>query len=59
MIPIDETNIPRYAMYRGKKVRIVGYNSDSVRQFDIIDSSDHNRSVARSELTFIKARKAK
>ncbi len=49
---IDETNIPRYALFRGKMVRILSYESGSNRPFEILEGDDTRRHVARSQLTF-------
>lgn len=44
-------NIPRYAIFRDRKVRIVDYEAG---RFRIIDTDDSSRTVVRSQLTFIK-----
>ena len=49
---IDETNIPRYAMFRGRKVRVAEYLGDN--KFRIIDTDDTERSVYRGQITFVK-----
>lgn len=51
---IDETNIPRYAIFRGRKVRVEGYLEG---KFWIIDTDDTQRSVYRQQLTFLKEEK--
>lgn len=43
-------SVPRYAIYRNRKVRIVGYEDG---KFDIIDSRDQNRRVRRIDLKFL------
>ena len=48
---IDETNIPRYAMFRGRKVRVVEYLGDD--KFQIIDTDDSTRSVYRGQITLL------
>ena len=48
---IDETNIPRYAMFRGRKVRVVEYLGDN--KFQIVDTDDSTRSVYRGQITFL------
>lgn len=50
-IDFDATNIPRFAIFRKRKVRITEYIDG---RFWIIDTDDSSRSVARSQLTFIK-----
>lgn len=57
MPSIDETNIPRYAMFRGRKVRIAHYTEGSLTPFLIIDTDDSKRSVRRSDLKFLKETK--
>lgn len=57
MDPVEETNLPRYVIFRGKKVRVLGYTKGegSVPSlFRILDTDDTQRSVRRSDLTFIK-----
>jgi hypothetical protein len=51
---IDETKIPRYAMFRGKRVRILQYVSQASRPFEILEADDSRRWVSRQQLTFIK-----
>lgn len=53
MNEIDHTNIPRYAMFRGRKVRIAHYNDGARAPFLIIDADDSKRSVTRADLTFL------
>lgn len=57
MQSIDETNLPRYAMFRGRKVRILGYEAGAFNPFRILDTDDTQRSVARQQLTFLKETK--
>jgi hypothetical protein len=57
MPSIDETPIPRYAMFRGRKVRIIEYNAGGINPFRILDTDDTQRSVARQQLTFLKETK--
>ena len=52
---IDETNIPRYAMFRGREVRVVEYLGDD--KFQIVDTDDSTRSVYRGQITFVKEAK--
>jgi hypothetical protein len=54
---LDETNIPRYAMFRGRRVRIIDYDPGGLNPFRILDTDDTQRSVARTELTFLKETK--
>jgi hypothetical protein len=54
-------NIPRYAMFQGKRVRIVGYEkvayTDNDRRFHILLGDDTTRTVRRTDLTFLPERK--
>lgn len=50
---IDETNIPRYALFRGRRVNVVGYDSDT-QKFTIVDTDDSQRTVYRGQITFIR-----
>lgn len=43
-------NIPRYAIFRNHKVRIVSYEDN---KFRILDTNDHIISVRRSQLRFL------
>jgi ribosomal protein S28E/S33 len=57
MDPVEETNLPRYVIFRGKKVRVLGYTkgSGSVPSLlRILEADDTQRSVRRSDITFIK-----
>lgn len=47
-------NIPRYAIFRGYRVRIIGYEDG---RFTVIDKDDGQRWVYRSQLRLIKERK--
>lgn len=49
---IDATNIPRWALFRGKMVRILNYQPKATRPFEILENDDSRRWVARSQLTF-------
>ena len=51
---LDESKLPRYAIFRKKKVRIIGYEDG---KFLILDSNDDERKVDRSQLTFLKTKK--
>ena len=50
-------NIPRYALYRGKRVRILYYTPGETRPFRILDRFDQQRDAKREELTFLKEKK--
>lgn len=57
---IDETNIPRYALFRGKRVRVIEYKPEgSTKPFKILDHNDEYRFVTREQLTFVKPPKGK
>lgn len=61
-LAVEETKLPRYVRFRGKKARIVGYDSKTEERparFHIIDSQDARRTVYRSQVTFIKPRRAR
>lgn len=51
--PADEAlgKLPRYAIFRGRKVRVSHYEDGKIY---IIDRDDTTRSVPRKMLTFIK-----
>jgi hypothetical protein len=48
-------NIPRYARYQGKRVRVIEYSGDGY--FTILDSNDQQHRVKRERLTFLRAKK--
>ena len=57
--PVEETNLPRYCIFRGRKVRIVGYlpaekgHHDGI--FQILDTDDTYRTIYREQIErFIK-----
>lgn len=57
MTPVEETNLPRVVLYRGSKVRVLGYipaSGDMAAKFVILDRSDSVVRVVRSQITFIK-----
>lgn len=54
---IDETNIPRYAIFRGKRVRVLNYEPKASRQFEILEHDDSRRWVTRTQLTFTKGKR--
>lgn len=56
-IGIEESNLPRYIRFRGRKVRLIDYRPKTEKigaRFVIIDTDDTRRSVARCFITFIK-----
>lgn len=52
-------NLPRYAIFRGKRVKILGYDKDARRPFDILLPNDDRYQASREQLTFIKQPKVK
>lgn len=42
--------VPRFAIFRGKKARIIGYEDG---KFEILDSRDNRRRVTRLQLKFL------
>lgn len=55
--PVEETNLPRYVIYRGRKARVTEYMPATQARgarFIIIDHEDQERSVARESITFLK-----
>ncbi len=50
-------NIPRYALYRGRRVRVVDYRPGERRPFIILNRHDQKIDVAREQLTFLKEKK--
>lgn len=58
--PVDETNLPRYVIFRGKRARVTGYlpaTETRTPRFLIIDADDLERSVSRMQITFIGKKK--
>jgi len=56
-VPVEETNLPRYVRYRGRRVRVVGYlpkTEQRSARFHIIDHRDASRTVRREDITFTK-----
>jgi hypothetical protein len=51
--------IPRYAIYRKRRVRIAWYESGEKKPFHIVDSDDTQREVARDDLIFLPDKKPK
>jgi len=49
-------SVPRYAIYRERKVRILAYYKAN-QYFEILDIHDQRKMVTRKELRFIKTRK--
>ena len=52
--PVEETKLPRYCIFRGKKVRIIGYlpktEYRAEARFQIVDGSDTVRFIWRSQV---------
>ena len=48
--------VPRYALFRDKRVRIVGY-SEETQKFEVFDERDQRRMLTRSQMTFLPERK--
>lgn len=52
--PVEETKLPRYCIFRGKKVRIIGYlpKTEYCAEacFRIVDGSDTIRFIRRSQI---------
>lgn len=48
-------NIPRYALYQGKRVRVIDYQGNGY--FRILLSDDTMTNVKRERLTFVKGKK--
>lgn len=46
-------SVPRYAIYRERKVRILAYHQAN-GYFEILDMYDQTRMVKRSQLRFLK-----
>jgi hypothetical protein len=59
--PVEETSIPREAIFRGRRVRVIGYipASEGVPwdRFIVIDRGDLTRTLSRKFLSFPKFRK--
>lgn len=58
--PVEETNLPRYVLFRGKRVRLISYSPKTVNRpayFVVIDIDDQKRNVFPSQITFIKPRR--
>lgn len=50
-------NIPKYAIFRGRKVRVLYYDSSKSSPFRILDRYDDQRDVRRSQLIFLPEKK--
>lgn len=48
------TKLPRYAIWNGNRVRIIGY-SDETKKFEVLDHKDQRRMLTRAQLTFLPA----
>jgi hypothetical protein len=44
--------LPRRALYRGRQVRVLGYEGDNV--FRVLDHTDATHRVHRTRMTFVK-----
>lgn len=44
-------SIPRSAIYRGSRVRVISYDNN---RFIVLDNLDRYRSLTRDQLTFVK-----
>jgi len=52
-IPVDETNLPRYCIFRKRKVRIIAY--EGANWFRIVDTDDTVRTIHRTQIdSFVK-----
>jgi hypothetical protein len=59
-LDVEETLLPRFVMFRGRKVRITRYYHKTETQparFVIVDTDDRQRTVYRQQITFIKEKK--
>jgi hypothetical protein len=55
-IPVDETNLPRYCIFRKRKVRIIAY--EGANWFRIVDTDDTVRTIHRTQIdSFVKENK--
>lgn len=55
--PVEETNLPRYVKYNGRKVRVLGYQPKTehrAARFIILNRHDQQVAVRREHITFIK-----
>lgn len=52
-------NLPRYALFRGKRARILAYNKGERRPFHILTHNDDRYDATREQLTFLPQRKKK
>lgn len=50
-------NIPKYAIFRGRKVRILYYDNSKSSPFRILDRYDDQRDVRRNQLVFLPEKK--
>jgi hypothetical protein len=50
-------NVPRYAIYSGRRVRILEYRPDLLFPFKILDKGDTVRYVGRAVLRFLPEKK--
>jgi hypothetical protein len=56
-IALPAENYPRYAIFRGRKIRILHYEGDN--RFRILDTDDTSRTLHRNDMTFIAEKKKK
>lgn len=53
---LDKEPIPRYAIFRGRKCRVIGYAGNG--RFEILDpKGDITRRLSRQFITFVKEKK--
>lgn len=52
--PVEDTKLPRYAIFRGKRVRIIGYlpvtEYRKEGRFQIVDTDDSIRFINRAQI---------
>jgi hypothetical protein len=48
-------SVPRYAIYRNRKVRVLAYY-EANEYFEILDIHDQKRMVTRGQLRFLKSK---
>lgn len=47
-------NIPRYAVFRGRRLRVLQYLGDD--RFELLDRGDERRRLHRSQFTFVRSK---
>lgn len=50
-VPVEETNLPRYCIFRGKKARVLAYLGRD--RFEILGPGDYRYTVNRQQIRFI------